>query len=269
MNRKKINNLAIVFCLLLICFAGCKTKQKLTPETPTELTDKKEETNVVNTPTTIPLDYQWISYRIGLSYKDYRSGAEKISASAFFVNKKDSIMYLTINKLGIEGMRIVITPDSVKFLNHLNSTFYLGDYSFLEKMLGFKVNFYLLQAVFLGENVSGFDADYTYSFENDTHTYASSYGENKALNLNMSQVLKINADFKIIENHITEFFSQASIRMRYGSFAPLENQSFFQQAEIIVPDENILLEFQLRNIKINVPGPTSIQIPKKYTPIKN
>lgn len=267
-NKKRKNNPVIIFCLLLLCFTGCKTKQHPISNLPEQTKDKEEIISKFSVPEIIPLNYQWLSYRINLLYKDYDSKKEKISASAFFVNKKDSIIYLTISKLGIEGIRVVITPDSVKFLNHLNSSYYSGDYSFLEKMLGFKVNFYLLQAIFLGEDVSGFDANFLYSKDNNIHVYTSTSRKNKTMNLTVSQILKINSDSKIIENNITELSMQSSINMRYWDFFPFEKHYFFQQADIIIPKENILLELKLRNIKINEQGPTSIRIPAKYTPIK-
>jgi hypothetical protein len=268
MNKKIKNNPVIIFCLLLLCFTGCKTKQHPVSDLPKQTKDKEEIISEFSTPKIIPLNYQWLSYRINLLYKDYDSKKEKISASAFFVNKKDSVIYLTISKLGIEGIRVVVTPDSVKFLNHLNSSYYSGDYSFLEKMLGFKVNFYLLQAIFLGEDVPGFDVNFLYSKDNDIHVYTSTSRKNKTMNLTVSQTLKINSDSKIVENNITELSVQSSVNMRYWDFIPFENHYFFQQAEIIIPKENILLEFKLRNLKINEPGPTSIRIPLKYTPIK-
>lgn len=267
-NRKRENNPIVLLCLLLLCFTGCKTRQHSISDLPEEKKDKKEVISEFNVPKIIPLDYQWLSYRINLSYKDYDTKKEKISASAFFVNKKDSIIFLTISKLGIEGVRVAATPDSVKFLNHLNSTYYAGDYSFLEKMLGFKINFYLLQAIFLGEDIPGFDANFIHALENEIHTYTSSSRKNKEMNLTISQTLKINSDSKIIENNITELNMQSSVNMRYWDFIPFENNYFFQQAEISLPKENILLDFKLRNIKINEPGPTSIRIPAKYTPIK-
>lgn len=268
MNRKRKNNPLIIFCLLCLCFIGCKTKQHPISNLPEQIKDKEEVVSEFSTPKIIPLNYQWLSYRINLLYKDYDSGKEKISASAFFVNKKDSIIFLTISKFGVEGMRIVATPDSVKFLNHLNSSCYAGDYSFLERMLGFKVSFYFLQAIFLGEDVPGFDASFIYSKDNDIHIYTSTSRKNKKMNLTLSQVLKINSDSKIVENNITELSMQSSVNMRYWDFIPFEDHYFFQQAEIIIPKENILLEFKLHNIKINEPGPTSIRIPAKYTPIK-
>ena len=267
MTRKRRNNPVVLFCLVLLCFTGCKTKQKVISNIP-EPTKEEEIISKFSAPEIIPLDYQWLSYRISLSYKNYDTKKEKISASAFFVNKKDSIIFLTISKLGIEGMRVVATPDSVKFLNHLNSTYYSGNYSFLEKMLGFNLNFYLLQAIFLGEDVADFEINFIHSLENEINTYTSSSRKNKTMNLNISQVLKTNANSKIIENNITELSMQSSVNMRYWDFIPFENHYFFQQAEISIPKENILLEFKLKNIKTNAPGPTSIRIPEKYTSIR-
>ena len=88
------------------------------------------------------------------------------------------------------------------------------------------------------------------------------------MNLIINQIIKTNNNHKIIANNITETKTQASIDVQYGDFLPIDGQLFFHQAKIAVPKENMLLELTLKNVKLNTPGPTSIRIPEKYTPVE-
>ena len=270
MNRKRKSN-CIMLCLA-VCFlvVGCKTVQEVTPKAtiPKSVDNIENTASALTVPKITSLDYQWVSYRVQLSLKDYTSKKETISATAFFVNKKDSIIYLTLSKLGIEGMRAVITVDSVIFLNHLTSTYYSGNYSLVENLLGFKVDFQILQSIFLGEDFSGFEGKFTHTKTGEINSYNSSSRKNKKMNLTISQIIKTNSEHKMVANNITETNTQASIDVQYSNFMPIEGQPFFHRAEIAVPKENMLLELSLKNVKLNTPGPTSIRIPEKYTPVE-
>jgi len=207
----------IVFGGILIFLVGCKTRQSmLSPPVIDTIPSSKTETTAEKSDSLKErkLDYNWISYRANASI----SNVEPKNLNVFMVNRKDSIIYVTISKLGIEGGRLVLTPDSVKFLNHLSSNYYIGDYSLLEQWTGFKANFFLLQSLLIGEELP---------------EYAKS-------------------------------FLQAS----YGNFTTINSQPFFQQADFVIPKEDIWLNLQIKSIKLNEAGPTSIRIPAKYTPIK-
>jgi len=264
--RKKI----VVMLLLLLSFAGCKTKQKI-PIVVSNEEIKKEisvSTSKMMKLQLMSLDYEWLSYRINISILDYNIKKETQSVSAFFVNRKDSIIYITVSKI-IEIARIVLTPDSVKYVEHLSSTYYSGDYSFLNKLIGFTVNFKMIQAIFTGDDIPDFEPNTFLATVGDTTIYKSDLRKNKQINLSVSQEIKTNFQHKIIENNITEIQRKLSIFVKYCDFATVDkSQLFFQQAEISIPTEKILLNLKIKDIKVNIPGPTSINISSKYRPIE-
>lgn len=61
--------------------------------------------------------------------------------------KKDSIIWLSISKMGIEGMRIKLTPDSVAFIDRLQKKYLKTDYSFFNKKFRIKLDYYIIQAL--------------------------------------------------------------------------------------------------------------------------
>ena len=216
--RKCFDNLIKLSVPILILFAlmGCKTKQTILPMVTDTISHPEPETIVEKSDSLKykKLDYTWISYRANASI----SNIEPQNLNVFVVNRKDSIVYITVSKFGIEGGRIVLTPDSIKLLNHINSNYYLGNYSIVERLVGLKVDFYMAQSLLTGEELP--------------------------------------------EN--AKSFIQAS----YGNFTTIDTQSFFQQADFVIPKENLVMNIVVKNIKLNEPGPTSIRIPEKYTPMK-
>lgn len=91
--------------------------------------------------------YEWISYRGKADIVD--TGGTR-TCNFFMVNRVDSIIYLNISAYGIEVMRAVLTPDSVKYVNKLTYQYYCGTYAPLRLLLKRPVDFALVQDLFQG-----------------------------------------------------------------------------------------------------------------------
>lgn len=73
--------------------------------------------------------------------------------------KKDSIIWMSLSKLGIEGARVLITKDSVKFLDRIKNKFFKGDFSYISKLLNTELDFEMLQSLLVGNSVEFYEED--------------------------------------------------------------------------------------------------------------
>lgn len=92
--------------------------------------------------------YDWITYRGKADIID--TGGTR-SCNFYFVNRTDSILYLNIHAYGVEVMRAVFTPDSIKYVNKLTQQYFYDTYSPINKYLPFTVDFQTVQALFNGQ----------------------------------------------------------------------------------------------------------------------
>ncbi|MBK7215283.1 MAG: DUF4292 domain-containing protein [Bacteroidales bacterium] len=66
---------------------------------------------------------------------------------------KDSAIWITITPmLGIEMARFMLTPDSIKYLNRINSTYLLKDFKYINQMLNKTLDFDMAQAFLTGND---------------------------------------------------------------------------------------------------------------------
>ncbi|GAB3313632.1 DUF4292 domain-containing protein [Hymenobacter humi] len=65
--------------------------------------------------------------------------------------RRDSIIWVSASLAGIEGVRAVLTPDSVRVLNRIEHTYFTGGYDYLSKLLNVPVSFEQMQALLLGD----------------------------------------------------------------------------------------------------------------------
>ena len=264
-----VNKYRFILFLLILSFAGCKTKQKISNSLSDNGIQKETDVSAPKKmkPQITSLDYEWLSYRINVSILDFNTKKETQSVSAFYVNKKDSIIYITLSKF-FEVARVVLTPDSVKYIDYLHSTYYVGDYSFISRMIGFNVNFKLIQAIFAGEDIPNFEPNTFLAVIADTSVYTSDLRKNKQMNMSVSQVLKTNSQHKIIENSIKVIQKELSLSVRYSDFTTVDkSQLFFQQADLFISSEKMLLNLRLKDVKVNIPTATNIHIPQRYKPL--
>lgn len=65
--------------------------------------------------------------------------------------RRDSIIWVSASLVGVEGVRAVLTRDSVRVLNRLEHTYFSGGYAYLSKLLNVPVSFAQMQALLLGD----------------------------------------------------------------------------------------------------------------------
>ncbi len=213
----------LVFAVL---FSACKTSkrlqrkaQKAQTEKVVKPSEKPEEAAVpVNPKPKTPAkprpsaSYNWVSYR---GPAEIVFDGKKYQCNYYLVNRTDSILYLNLNFMGIEIARLVATPREVIFVNKLSSEYYQGDYSFVEKYLKAKADFYTLQAVFNGDEAK----------------------------------LKAYQDITVSYHRIIDAGS---------------NRPFFDSFSMSMNNGQRKVDAQVKNLKFNTPGTTSIKIPEGF-----
>ncbi|MBL4587077.1 MAG: DUF4292 domain-containing protein, partial [Flavobacteriales bacterium] len=85
---------------------------------------------------------------------EYASEKESRSFGVRARFKKDSIIWLSLTPaLGIEIVRLTVTPDTIKLLNRLDKKYFCESYDNAKELFGVDIDFSILQAVLLGDFV--------------------------------------------------------------------------------------------------------------------
>lgn len=133
-------NKPALFCLcLLLTFFSCK-RPRLTSSTP-ETTPDLDEFIVQE------IDFNYFNAKSRVSYKD---ADNTFTATVNIRMKKDSLIWLSVSKAGIEGARSLITRDSIYVLNKLKNEYTVYDFQSLSQKFNFTIDFDLMQAAIVG-----------------------------------------------------------------------------------------------------------------------
>ena len=67
--------------------------------------------------------------------------------------RRDSAIWVSLTVgIGLEAARILLTKDSVLFINRLEKKFFAGSYEFINQMINAKVDFDIIQALLTGND---------------------------------------------------------------------------------------------------------------------
>jgi hypothetical protein len=168
-----LGRIPVFILLLAVVVVSCRSEKivseaKIKPMSAERIIRKIEDN---------ALDYRNFSVkRISCQVDD---GENRTTFRANLSTQKDKSIVISFNKLNIPVGRILLTPDSIKYVNHLEKNYFSGNYSFLEKMFNVGFDFNDMQAI-IGYNLMMLDGpqgstlrDYTADIESGKYILRS------------------------------------------------------------------------------------------------
>lgn len=207
-------------------------------------------------------DYQWISYKMKVGLE--QNGEIQRPFQLFYVNKIDSIIYINLNISGIELARVVMTPEQLTYVNKLEYTYYQGDYTFLNRLLGIEIDFYMIQALFNMLDFKDFERNYLVLEQESELQMLAERRCHKSKELCIWHDVWFNNQYQLIKNSFSVPNTSRSMLLFYSDYKDVGTKSFFHKLEILIPHSTIKINGELNNIKFNTPGPTGIKIPNNF-----
>lgn len=144
---KSISFFSVLLALIIIS-ASCSSTKKSTTTTASK--SYKSTTGLleeVNKNQALP---EWLSTKTNIQYKTEK---ENQSVTAQIRMRLDSAIWISVTPLlGIEVARILITRDSVKYLNRFNKEYSVQSIASLKRYIPLDGDFFTLQSIILGNH---------------------------------------------------------------------------------------------------------------------
>jgi len=112
--------------------------------------------------------FQQFSAKFNVTYQVDR---KKTSVSGNLRIDYDSIIWISITPaLGIEAVRFMLTPDSIKYINRLSNTYFLKDFVYINQLLNKTLDYDMAQAFLIGNDFSLYESNtFKASIENQQY----------------------------------------------------------------------------------------------------
>ncbi len=187
--------------------------------------------------------------------------------------KRDSAIYISIAPLlGIELARLLLTPDTVRMINRLDNTYYIGDMGGINNLLNTHLDFYMLQALLTGNDFGHFTTD-DFRLTHDRDMLLLQSRNRRPLsaahgNISFQQNLWVNNEsFRIEENLLFEPLSNRSLRAKYQNPSVVDGQTVPGYVTLVFTEPNSRADLNIRYSRTTIDQPQSLSfsIPESYT----
>ena len=253
----KIHSSFLLFCITVLLFSACKSKEVVTNPKPksegelskAELLDHIQENR---------FDFDYLVIR-GKAVADKPEGGEqhfnyKISMA------RDSLLLLSVSLMGIEGMKLLVRPDSIFARLSLEHRAILSDFSYISTQTGLPLTFSMLQDLIIGNAV----------FLNDSlETDGKKEGEYKLLGTISGAKLGYRFDPQNFRMTFLEGNDQARNRkssISFSDYNPTGNRTIPGSGKMLVEKpRKFSLNFEHAKVEVlQSPPDFSFQIPPSY-----
>jgi hypothetical protein len=139
MTENYMNRFILVVTSCLILLSACKKQPASSDDF------RKGENHMEWT----PLSFNYLVIKSKINFKT-QGTSNNFTANIRI--KKDSLIWLSITPgMGIEVVRAIITPDSVKIINRLDNKYDAYSISYIKQTLGVEMDYYNLQNLIVGD----------------------------------------------------------------------------------------------------------------------
>lgn len=206
------------------------------------------------------IDYTTFTAKLDVDYQD--AEGKKYDVNAHIRMYKDSVIWVMITgALGIEGLRALITHDSVKILDKQNKTYLARSLTYLQEIIALPLDMQNLQELIIGNPVY-FDSTILSFSRTDKTISLQGVGDF------FKHLLTVTSDDKIIQSSKLDDFDEARNRTCYLIYEDYENRkgiNFSARRKIHVAEKkklDIKLDFKQYDFNETLSFPFSI--PKNY-----
>lgn len=250
MNRLTIVFLLVSVSLITSCSKKLQSTLPTTPSTP-------------NTNLTIEsIDFEYFHGKARMILRDANKERE---VKANIRVRKDSVIWMNFQVLGIQGGRVLINKDSITILSNVANEYYVFDYNDLSKRFNFPINYDVIQASLLGNPIMKRSEDDIVEQLSSMYLLKQKAGSVDVINFVNSAAAKIE------KVELKESDSNNTLNISYSNFQPVGNKLFpyngtislFYKAASNLLNTTIIFEYNKAEVgdrELRFP----FNIPKKY-----
>ena len=284
----KITGLFLLLLTLATTGPSCRTKKKITASAPLD-----SDTSL-NADPNCKIDYKsarTLALLLKKSQFDFKWLACKFDASVLYEGKttdfnvslrgrKDSVMWMSITDplLGaVEGARVLLTPDTVKFMDRLNKQYFIGGYDTLRRMLNIDdLDFPMLQSLLIGNSVEFYEEEEKLKPGMDRRNCKYLLGTIRKRKLRRAldgkplrdpaQSIWLDPDkFKIMRIFFTDFNTNRTFDANYETFEQVDSLLFPKKLSFeIKAEHNLLINVRYNKVGVNKELSFPFSIPSSY-----
>lgn len=266
--------LTVLVALLIITISSCRSTRKMLKAPMKEY----GENYLLERMKEAQLNFEWFSSRFNITITNNRGSNTEMRGQLRI--RRDSAIWISLTPMmNIEAARLLITPDSVKFINRLDKTYYNDDYAQISNLFSSTADYYLLQALLLGNDLVNYETDNFKAVIDKREYRLNSTGRTKKkryLRKNEQQQVLIQSiwlnpeNFKISRINLKEVGEENhKLVANYRAFENYGSNTMPTQIEFeLNAIEQMKIRLQYLRPELDVPQSMPFRIPENFSKMK-
>lgn len=221
------------------------------------------------------LEFNYLKAKFNISYREDKKKTNLVGQLRM---KNDSITWIAFSaSLGINAARVLLTNDSIKFINQINKKFFKGEYRLLDSLLNTTIDYSILQSMIIGNDLTQYDVN-KYRASIDGGLYRITIQERKKIKEYLrgddveSRVLVQNIwldpeNFRIRKVDLKELNDDNNKKLEvvYDDYIKVGDQLFPNTMKITIQSQKtIFIDVDFLKVELDEPLSFPFRIPKKY-----
>ena len=250
----KFYTLLLLVPLFLISCGSSKTitnRADIVEESPKKILKNHAKSN---------FDQNTLSADLKLSFE--KSGRSQNIAVKLKI-EKDKMIWMSGSVFGFPVAKAIITPDRVSYYIKINKTYFDGDFSQINKLLGAELDFTMLQNLLLGDALFDLNAkNYDSKVDQQAHLLTPTQGNTIA-----DILLWIHPiNYKIEKQEIRTFENNRFLSIQYTDYTKIDDTAIPGKVNIVVKDvkSNANIRMDYKTVRLNENITVPYKIPSGY-----
>jgi len=187
---------------------------------------KKTTVTTTSTPSTyvpvasVAIEEVNFDYLHGKARMVFKEGNNEREVRANIRIRKDSVIWMNFDVVGIQGGRVLINKDSITVINNVKKEYYVFSYGDLSKKFRFDINYDAIQSVMLGNLIHPKSERDSVEQKSATLLLSQNSGTVQILNFISA------ANMKIQKVELKETNTHNAVTINYGNFQPVGDKLF-------------------------------------------
>lgn len=260
--------------VLLFSFSSCKMKQETRKEIKEVVKDDMGVDIIFSRMKEKQFDFRTMNAKFSASFSKEKK-TTNFSGSLRIV--KDRCIWVSISAvMGIEAFRVIVDSDSVKMINRLDKSYFVGNYELLNKLFNTPFDFDMLQAVLTGNDFNYYENNVFKVAEDALNYRISTVGRKKLKNYvaNQSDVDRIliqdvwidPSTYRILCQQLKEIKNEkCKLLIDYSEFIAVNDEMFPSVCSMKVEADNkVGLDITYQKVTVDEEITMPFNIPASY-----
>lgn len=258
MKRNILNS--IFAAVLLVAATSCASKKKLpVPETvqaePVKTNSKAETIAAINAS---QLNFETFAVR---AKADLAIDNNKNDVTMHIRIKRGQAIWVSVTALaGLEVGRALITPDSIKIINRIESVYMKKPFSYIHQFTNEQINYSTLESLFTGSTISELLTDDAEIVFDPALTVSGNSG--------LLSFLMVFTDTKRVSQlHLKDADAGQEVKVSYSEFTGINGKEVPQSVNISsqAVKKQIVVDLKYNKIDIDAPVDMPFNVSKRFT----